>query len=166
MTRLTAVLAIVVLATACGDDGGSKADAGAPDAAGGTTFNVPLTAAEEVPVCAGAAAGATGTATVMINAANTMVTVNLTFSGLSGDANNAHIHYGETGVMGGVIFPLGMDPVSPVSKTFTAADYPATPPDGAPADFAGFITDMKAGKSYINVHTPDCAPGEIRGQIN
>ncbi len=156
MTKVMGVLAILVLAAACGDDGGG----------GVKTFTVPLVAADEVPVCASAGASATGSATVTISADDSMITVNLTFNGLSGPATNAHIHYGAPGAAGGVIFPLGANPVSPVTKTFKATDYPATPPEGAPATFAAFVTDMKAGKSYVNVHAAACAPGEIRGQID
>ncbi len=159
MTKLTAVFAILVLATACGDDD----DGGGAEA---TSFTVPLTVAEEVPVCAGAGASAAGSATVTISADNSTITLNLTFQGLSAAATNAHIHFGAAGAAGGVIFPLGASPVSPVSATLTATDYPATPPEGAPANFAGLVTAMKAGTTYINVHTAACAPGEIRGQIN
>lgn len=158
MTKLSAVFAMMMLAAACGGDDDDDDE--------GQTFTVPLTVAEEVPLCASAAAGATGSATVTISADKSTITVNLTFSGLSGPATNAHIHYGEAGVAGGVIFPLGANPVSPVNATFDAADYPASPPTGAPATFAAFVTDMEDGKAYINVHSAACMPGEIRGQID
>jgi hypothetical protein len=157
---------VAVFAFGCGGD--DEADAGptGSDAAAATTFDVALTPAAEVPPCTGGAGAATGDATVTISADNTSVAVQLTWAGLSGDASAAHIHFGAAGVAGGVIFPLGMPPVSPVNATFTSADYPNPPPDGAPADFAAFVTAMKAGMSYINVHSAACMPGEIRGQIS
>jgi len=157
MTKLSAVFTMMVLATACGGD---------DDGDGGKSFTVPLTTADEVPVCASAGASATGSATVAISADGSTITVNVTFSGLSGAATAAHIHYGAVGAAGGVVFPLGANPVSPVTATFRAADYPATPPTGAPAAFAAFVTDMEAGKTYVNVHSAACMPGEIRGQID
>ena len=156
MTRLVVGMAFLMLFSACGDD---------DDDGGGTSFDVTLTTAAEVPVCVDAAANATGTAKITVSEDNATITVNLTFSGLSAAATNAHVHYGAVGVAGGVIFPLGANPVSPVNKSFTAADYPNPPPEGAPADFATFVTDLKAGKAYINVHTAACGPGEIRAQI-
>jgi CHRD domain len=154
--KILVALGTLLLAASCGDD----------DGGGETKFTVALTAADEVPVCGAAAASATGSAEVTVSSDNSTVTVNLTFSGLSGAATNAHVHYGAVGVMGGVIFPLGANPTSPINKTFTAADYPSAPPEGAPANFAGFVTDLKAGKAYVNVHTDACMPGEIRGQID
>ena len=159
-----------LLAIGCGDDDaedGGGADAGAADAAATpTTFEVTLTADDEVPFCTSAGPDATGEGTVTISADNSEVAVELEWSGLSGDATAAHIHFGADGAMGGVIFPLGMPPTNPVTATFTADDYPDKIPTGAPADFAGFVTVMLAGTSYLNVHTTLCAPGEIRGQID
>jgi hypothetical protein len=155
MTRLPAAIAIVLLAAACGGD----------DDGDGETYSDDLTTEEEVPLCATAGADATGSSSVTVSDDGATISVELTFSGLSGPATAAHIHYGEEGVAGGVIFLLGMNPVSPVTASFTASNYPATPPAGAPAAFADFVADLQDGKTYINVHTAACMPGEIRGQI-
>lgn len=165
MRKLGLGLSMALMMLGCGGDD-DAVDAGPADAAAGTSFDVTLSTTAEVPFCDAAAAAAAGTATVAINADDTQVTVQLTWSGLSGDATAAHVHFGAAGAAGGVIFPLGMPPTSPVNATFTAADYPTDPPDGAPADFAGFVAAMKAGMSYINVHSAACMPGEIRGQIS
>lgn len=158
MIKLTLRLSVVALvAIGCGgDDDGSEE----------TTFEVDVTKADEVPVCAAAGASAAGEATVTINAESSEVEVELTWNGLSAAATAAHIHTGADGVAGGVIFSLGTNPTSPVTETFTATDYPAPVPAGAPADFAAFVTAMKAGNSYINIHTAACGAGEIRGQIS
>ncbi len=160
-----------LLAAGCGDDdaGGAdagSADAGVADAAGGTTFAVTLSADDEIPFCTSAGSDAAGEGTVTVSADETEVQVELEWSGLSGDATAAHIHFGADGATGDVIFLLGMPPTSPVSATFTADDYPDKIPDGAPADFAAFVTAMLAGTSYLNVHSNLCMPGEIRGQID
>jgi hypothetical protein len=160
MTRLPAAIAIILLAAACGGD-----DEGEDEAGDGETYTDDLTKEEEVPLCDAAGEDATGSSSVTVSDDRATITVELSFSGLSGPATAAHIHYGDDGVAGGVIFPLGMNPVSPVTASFTAANYPATPPMGAPAAFADFVADLQDGKTYINVHTAACMPGEIRGQI-
>ncbi len=175
MRKLGLVLPVAALfAFGCGGD--DDDDAGAIDAAGGgaidaaadTTYTVTLTNANEVGSTCTAAppAAATGTAMVTINAAGTQVAVTLSWSGLSGAATAAHIHANVAGMNGGVALAFaaaGTAPTSPVTKTFTTADF--TAPMGGPADFAALITAMKAGGTYVNVHTANCPMGEIRGQI-
>lgn len=164
MNKLGLGLSLTLLAiVGCGGD---DDDADDVDAGTETTFEVALTTEDEVPACAGAGDDATGEATVTISEDSSQVSVELTWSGLSGAATAAHIHFGGDGIAGGVIFPFAMPPTSPISATFTASDYPAAPPEGAPADFAAFIIAMEAGTSYLNVHTDACMPGEIRGQID
>jgi hypothetical protein len=142
----------------------------APDA-GPTVFHVTLTKEAEVPVCANAGTNATGTATVTINAAGTSIAVSgFEYSGLSGDgvASAAHIHFGATGANGPVVLPFD-SAASPINQTFTAQDYMASP--SSPPTFAMFVTAMRAGQSYLNIHTSPqspvarCPDGEIRGQI-
>ena len=114
--------------------------------------------------CMNAGGSATGTATVTINPAGTTIAVtDFTYSGLSAAASAAHIHFGATGSNGPVVLPFG-NVASPINQTFTAGDYivPAT----GPQTFAAFVTEMKAGHSYLNIHTSTtCPDGEIRGQI-
>lgn len=150
-----------------GRDAG-RADASRVDAGRtAVTFTVPLTRAEEVPVCADADENAEGSATVMIDADDTTITVtDLTWTSLSGPATGAHIHFGAPGVAGPIVLDFGANPTSPINRTFTAADYPSPVPAGAPADFASFVEAMRDGETYINVHTEDCMSGEIRGQID
>jgi hypothetical protein len=150
-------------------DAAPPADARPPDAtAGGMTYTVPLTKAEEVPMaCANAGASATGMGTVTVSADNTMIIVsNLTYSGLSGTATLGHIHSGAAGANGPPVLNFGTGSMldSPINRTFTATDYTAA--TGAPADFAAFVTALKAGNAYLNIHTGMCGGGEIRGQID
>jgi hypothetical protein len=141
------------------------ADLGA-DAREAFASTLPLTTEQEVPVCDAAGADAEGAGMVTIDAANTRVdVVNLTYDDLSGPATAAHIHAGAPGVAGPIVLDFGTDLSSPINRTFTAADYPSPPPEGAPADFASFLEAMRNGQSYVNVHTAACPTGEIRGQI-
>ncbi len=137
-----------------------------PDAAVQASFNVALSPSAEVPVCASAGIAAMGSTTVTISADETMVTVRaLTFTGLSGPATGAHIHAGAPGDAGPIVLDLGTRLIPPIDVTFTASSYPVRPPEGAPATFAAFIDQMKAGLTYVNVHTIACPSGEIRGQL-
>lgn len=154
------------------DAGGDGVDAGGDDVDAGdvmdeaVTFTFPLTTAAEVPVCDDAAGGAMGNATVSVNADNTEIEVSdLTWEGLSGPATGAHIHFGLADAAGPIVLPLGTDPTSPVNATFTADDYPELPPDGAPNTWEDFVSALRTGVTYINVHTEACPEGEIRGQI-
>jgi hypothetical protein len=184
LISVVSVVAVGALAfTACGDDddnggtvdarpstadaaAGGGADARPSDAGAGTTFNVTLAPAQEVPTCANAGATATGSAVVTVSADNSMIVVsNLTYMNLSGPATLGHIHSGASGAMGPAVlnFGTGAALTSPINKTFTSADYTAA--TGAPADFAAFVTALKAGQAYLNIHTGMCGSGEIRGQI-
>jgi hypothetical protein len=160
LLSVAALLATSVLVVACDDDDDDEPTA--------TNFDVSLTKAAETTVCAGAGANATGSADVTINAANTTITVSdVTFSGLSGPVTAAHIHSGAVGVAGNIVIDFGATAASPLPNgfddTFVSTDY--IPAAGAPANFAAFITAMKAGLSYINLHTAACPNGEVRGQL-
>lgn len=169
---LVACLALAALVGACGDDddGGNNngVDAppgsGSPDASAAQTFGFSLTKGAEKPtVCATAGANAGGTASVMLNAAGTEITVMANFNGLSAAATMGHIHYGGEDDAGPPVLFFDTPVTTPINKTFTASDY--TQGTGAPATFAAFVTELRAGKAYINIHTSSCHAGEIRGQI-
>ncbi len=117
-------------------------------------FSGAMTGAQEVPPT-------TSTATVtfngMFNPANNMMTLGITFSGLSSNTTGAHIHRAAVGVNGPIIvdlaglgFPLGV-----TSGTFTATfAFPA-----------GDVASFTANNTYINIHTQTLPGGEVRGQI-
>jgi len=159
---LKARIAMIPLLAFLGCD--DETDGG--DGGEAVTYEIDLTKAAEVPVCASAGASATGSVTITIDAADTTITVSdLTFSGLAGPATMAHIHFGAKGSMGPAMLDLGASLTSPIDRTFTAADYPANPPAGTPATFALFAEAIRDGMAYLNVHTAACTPGEIRGHI-
>lgn len=121
-------------------------------------YGGPLTGAQENPAVAGAA---TGQGTVVISADASTITYLVTYSGLSGTANAAHIHSGAVGSNGGVILPLVVGP-SPFSGTLSAADFKAS---GAVTTFAQAVAAIRAGTTCFNIHTTANPGGEIRGQI-
>jgi len=127
-------------------------------------FNLNLTPQGETPPCPAAGVGASGTAKVTIAADNSSVTVDVTYTNLSGPATASHIHSGTPAAAGPVVLPFSAPWDSPFTKTLTAADY--VPGTGTPPDFASFVTALKAGGAgYVNVHTNACKPGEIRAEV-
>ena len=115
-------------------------------AAGPETFNATLSGASENPPVAG---GGTGTAVVIIAADGTSISYTVNYSGLSGAVVAAHIHIGAVGVNGPIILPLAVTP-SPMSGTLTAADLKVA---GGVTTFAGALAAIRAGGTYVNLHT-------------
>jgi hypothetical protein len=114
-----------------------------------------MSAAEEVPQPRGDVANARGTfsATVRRTATGFEMTWSMTFSGLTGRANAAHIHIAPRGEAGGVVVPLCAPCESPASGT--TANVNAT-----------VVSALENGTAYVNMHTPTNGPGEIRGQLS
>ena len=120
----------------------------------------------------------TGKLTLTINADNTM-SYTLTYSGLNNPATVAHVHIGQRFASGGVVFflcgggtkvgtpcPPG-NTSTPVSVTgnIGAADV-SNPAQGITAgDLAGVVQEIRAGFTYVNIHTAISPGGEIRGQL-
>lgn len=108
------------------------------------------------------------------------ISYSLTYSGMSSQVVQAHIHFGDGRTNGGVAVFLcgGVKPACPasgtVTGTITAADISVLPvtngdsviPQGIqPGDLAGLITAIRHGHTYVNVHTTTFPTGEIRGQV-
>jgi hypothetical protein len=121
--------------------------------AGCSAFTANLIGAEEVPP---SGSSGTGTGTVVLNAAQTQITVNLTFTGLSTPANAGHIHGpGASGVIAPIVFGFSGVPAA------TAGSIPQQ----TFAITAAQVADLQAGLYYMNVHTTTFPDGEIRGQL-
>ena len=112
-------------------------------------FATALNIGQEVPHPKGTKAGASGHFAATLT--GTTLKWTLTFGHLSGPAMAAHVHTGARGVSGPVIIPLCGPCHSPLSGS-------ATPT-------AAQIAALKAGKTYVNVHTAKNPGGEIRGQV-
>jgi hypothetical protein len=113
-----------------------------------------LKARFEVPKPLGVPAGATGLFTgtvIVLENSRARVTWRLTFSKLSGKASAAHIHAGKVGKAGRVLVALCGPCKSGQrgNRSITNAQLRA----------------IRAGATYVNVHTARNAAGEIRGQV-
>lgn len=135
------------------------------------SFRARLKGYEETPAINSAG---TGQFSATVNSTGTSITYRLSYSGLGSAASAAHIHFGQRAVAGGVVAFLcggGNKPACPTSGTVTgtivATDILALPAQGiAAGDLASVLKAMRAGVSYVNVHTANFQSGEIRGQIS
>ena len=113
-----------------------------------------LKARFEVPTPQGVPAGATGAFTgtaVELENDRARLTWRLTFSKLSGKATAAHIHAGKLGKAGRVLVALCGPCRSGQRGNTSMTDAQ--------------LGSIRAGRTYVNVHTAKNAPGEIRGQV-
>jgi len=110
------------------------------------------------------------------------VTYELSYSGLSSNVTQAHIHFGNRYTSGGVSLflcsnlgngPAGTPACPPTGGTVTGTLPPASvvgpAGQGIPAGPAGWpriLTAIRAGVTYANVHTTTFPAGEIRTQLN
>jgi hypothetical protein len=144
-----------------------------------------LTGAQEAPTPVVTPGGGSGTATYD-SVANTL-SVNVTFSGLTSNTNNAHIHccalinnsapiavdfvapgfpLGVTSGSWSHTFNLGL--ASTYTAGFISGSTPATP-DGARDRLLGSMrlpVGSTVGLSYFNIHTTTNPGGELRGNIS
>jgi hypothetical protein len=110
-------------------------------------IKVKLSGAEETPAVETAASG-TGSFSV---SADKVLSGEVKTTGIEGTA--AHIHSGAPGEKG--------PPVITLAKASDGAW--AVPADSKLSDEQ--YAALKAGKLYVNVHSADHKPGEIRGQL-
>ena len=108
------------------------------------------------------------------------ITYRLTYNGLESTVNQAHIHLGGTHQSGGIsVFlctnlgngPAGVQacPPSPgtVTGTIRPADVIGPAAQGIAAqEFAELAAAIRAGVTYVNVHTSAFPGGEIRAQLD
>jgi hypothetical protein len=106
----------------------------------------------------------------------------LSYSGLQGDVQQAHIHVGQRSVNGGVsVFlcqtavspdPTGLAPQCPQGGKVAGLVQAANMIEGpivnqgiAPGQFNELIAAIRAGVAYVNVHSSKFPGGEVRGQL-
>lgn len=104
----------------------------------------------------------------------------ISYSDLEGDIQQAHIHFGQRGVNGGITLWLCQTPARPspiattppcvqsgtVNGVLTAADVVGPAGQGIGAgEFAEVLAAIRAGVAYVNVHSSKYPAGEIRGQL-
>jgi CHRD domain len=110
------------------------------------------------------------------------ITYVLSYSGLTGDVQQAHIHVGQRSVNGAIsVFlcqtgasadPTGLAPECPQSGTVKGVLQSANMVEGdiegqgiAPGEFAELVAAIRAGVAYVNVHSATFPAGEVRGQL-
>ena len=112
-------------------------------------FKADLSGASEVPPVTGAGSGS---ATASLDTATKTLTWTVTYSGLSGPVTAGHIHGpAAPGANAGVLVPFKPPLESPIKGSATLTDAQ--------------ISDLEAGRMYINLHTAAHPPGELRGQL-
>ncbi len=97
-----------------------------------------------------AATTATGAVTGTYNKGTKILTVSVTYQGVTPTA--WHIHKGAVGVAGPVVLDMGTTFVSPFNFSTVALT-------------ADQEVDLLAGLYYINIHSKKAPNGEIRGQL-
>jgi hypothetical protein len=132
---------------------------------------------EEVPSVSSVALGHF---TAFINEAAGTIDYQLFYEGLEGDVRQAHIHFGQRSVNGGIsVFlcqtaanpdPTGLAPTCPqsgtVSGTIRAANIIGPAGQGiAATELSELIAAIRAGVAYPNVHSTKFPGGEVRGQF-
>ena len=112
-----------------------------------------MSAAQEVPAPTGDVGAASGsfTGTVMGQNSGSAISWRLSYSGLTGAAEAAHIHQGPAGQAGPVVTFLCGPCQSPISGT-------------ARLDTAARVA-INSGNAYVNIHTATNTAGEVRGQV-
>ena len=140
-------------------------------------FTTTLSGANEVPPNA---SPGTGSAVITIDTTTHMMTVNITFGGLSGNTTASHIHCctlpGANAQVATTTptftgFPSGVQSgtyLHTFDLTLASSYNPAfiTSHGGTVTQAeADLIAGMLAGQSYLNIHTNLFPGGEIRGQL-
>jgi hypothetical protein len=142
------------------------------------TLHEQLTGYQETPLALSTAA--TGRFRATIDEAHQRISYTLSYSGLEGSVTQAHIHFGARSQTGGIAAflctnlgngPAGTQacPAAPatVSGTITPADIIGPSAQGiAAGEFAELISAIRAGISYVNVHSTLYPVGEMRAQFD
>jgi len=119
-----------------------------------------------------------GTLTLKLDQKLQMLTYTLTYSNLTSDVTQAHIHFGKARDVGGIFVffcsnlgngPLGT-PACPVAGgtvtgTLTAGSVVSPGQNITAGDFSIVPAALLTDTAYANVHTVKFPGGEIRGQI-
>ena len=133
-----------------------------------------LTGFQEVPPVA-----TTGQGKCTVKASGESLAVTVDYANLKGAVQQAHVHFGQAGVTGAIMFfictnlgngPAGTPPCPAppvtVTRTIVAADLLAQGTQGVAAgDLPGFLLALKKKVTYCDVHSTNFPSGEIRTQL-
>ena len=121
-----------------------------------------------------------------ISTDETSIEYSMTYADLEGTVSQSHIHVGQPAVNGGIsVFlctnlangPAGIQPCpqsGTITGVITAADVSPNIPATAAArtqgvntgELAELIAAIRAGATYVNIHSTLWPGGEVRSQIN
>jgi hypothetical protein len=178
MTLRTRLVALgVVMGTAVAITAGSTAATAAGGGAQSTVFER-LSGYEEVPLALSTTGN--GQFRAQIDEEGQKITYRLSYANLEADVTQGHIHFGSPSQAGGISAwlcgteatpgPEGT-PVCPpgsatVSGTLTPEDVVGPAGQGiAAGEFDELIDALRAGSTYVNVHSGKYPAGEVRGHI-
>ena len=148
----------------------------APALAQAEVLIVPLRSFDEVPSIS---SPARGLFRAFVNRHTGTIAYRLSYENLQGTVLQAHLHFGQRGVNGGVsVFlcqtmanpdPTGLAPTCPqsgsVSGQLQSANVIGPSTQGiAAGEFEELLAAIRAGAVYVNVHSTAWPGGEIRGQ--
>lgn len=177
LTPWVVVVTLMLLADLTAAD---QKQAAADERLNNSRFSTELESEQEVPAVS---SRARGFIKIDIDDQAQQIEYELSYLRLSSDVAQAHIHFAQPGVNGGIVLwlcegtaqsPIDTTPACPqegsVSGVLTAADVLAI--SGANAgqqisagEFAEVVALIRTGLGYANVHTALSPGGEIRGQI-
>jgi CHRD domain len=148
-------------------------------AGGGNGIREELSGYQEVPAVSTAASGKFR---AEIRSSQSEIEYKLSYADLEGDVTQAHIHFGQRAVNGGIVVwlcannppittaPAGTQacPAAPatITGTITPDNVQAVTAQGfAAGEFDELLAAIEAGVTYANVHSTTFPGGEIRGQL-
>jgi hypothetical protein len=171
-------LAVLTLATAAGSlmAGGDDDRGRGHDRDGRFVVRADLEGFQEVPAISTVASGRFR---AFVDSKASTITWKLSYEGLEGAVQQAHVHFGQMSVNGGVSFFLCSNLGNGPAGTQTCPEGPAelsgviTPdlvvgPSGTGIEagaMAEIIAAIRNGTAYANVHSTKWPGGEIRGQL-
>ena len=123
-------------------------------------FRAELTSRAEVPRNT---SQAKGDAEFTISRTGRSISYRIEAEDLTGGVQAAHIHYGRTGQAGPVILTICKSACRvPRSGRLTRRRFSRA---AGVRNFAAAVRQLRAGRTYVNLHTAQHKAGEIRGQI-
>ncbi len=142
-------------------------------------FQELLSGYEEVPAVS---TSGRGIMNARISAFENAIPYDLQYSALEGNITQAHIHLGQSGVNGSISVwlcsnlaspptPAGTQPCPAAPGSITGTIRPADVTNGAvnqglaAGEFDELVRAIRAGKTYVNIHTTKFPGGEVRSQI-
>jgi hypothetical protein len=141
------------------------------------TIREQLSGYAETPLALSSSAG--GQFRLQINDQAQEITWRLSYSDFETTVTQAHVHFGSPAQTGGISFflctnlgngPAGTQACPPapatISGTIRAADVIGPAAQGiAAGEFAEIVKAIRAGFTYVNVHSTAFPVGEIRAQL-